>query len=162
MRIVVALAAVLAASSCYSTRLRFPSHVRRIAVPIFGNETHVKGLEFDLTERIRQILVDEADVGLALDASQADAVIRGRILRVIFPVLVGGDEPRILEGSAQMGVTAELVDRQSRVLASVRGEDRAEYTVPFGENRETALADVIDELAWKIVLGLSQRSLDVP
>jgi lipopolysaccharide assembly LptE-like protein len=151
----------LVLAGCYSTGLRFPAHVRRIAVPIFGNETHVRGIEMDLTERVRQILLDRAEVGLAASEEQADASIRGRILRVNFPVLVGGNQPRILEGSAEASVVADLVDRASgRTLATVRGTDRAEFTVPLGERRESALRELIDELAWKVVLGLAQASVD--
>lgn len=154
-------AALLPSAGCYTTGLRFPPHVHRVAVPIFGNETYVRGVELDLTERVRQILLEQADVSIAPTEAQADASIRGRVLRVDFPVLVANKEPRILEGSSEMEVEAELVDpRSGRVLARVRGRDRIEYTVPLNETRESSTADLIDQLAWKIVLGLAERADD--
>lgn len=154
------LAAALPAAGCYTTGLRFPAHVRRIAVPIFGNETYVRGVELELTERVRQILLERADVSIAPSAEGADATIRGRVLSVGYPVLVAGNQPRILEGSAEMAVEAQLLDRRGKELSAVRGRDRAEFTVPLGESRSTATAELIDELAWKIVLGLAERAAD--
>lgn len=159
--LLAAASALSLASGCYTTGLRFPPHVHRVAVPIFGNETYVRGVELDLTERVRQILLEQADITIAPTEQQADASIRGRVLRMDFPVLVANKEPRILEGSSEMEVEAELVEpRTGRVLARVRGRDRAEYTVPLGETRESATAELIDQLAWKIVLGLAERADD--
>ncbi len=156
---VAAIGALALLPGCYTAGLRFPSHVRRISVPVFGNETFVRGIEFELTERIRRILLERSTVGLAASDEGADASIRGRIVRVDFPVLVGGGEPRILEGSARALVEASLVDpRSGAVLATVRGEERMEFTTSLGESRESALAELMAELAWKVAQGLSQDS----
>lgn len=145
--------------SCYTTGLRFPNQVRRVAVPVFDNQTFVRGVELDMTDRIRALLLERSDVELVKNESQADASIRGRILRVDFPVLVGGNKQRVLEGSTVIQVAAELVDVKSgRVLARVRGDDRAEFTTTLSENRSTATAELVDELAWRVLLGLSARS----
>lgn len=152
-------AAVAPVSGCYTTGLRFSEGVRRVAVPVFGNESYVRGIELTMTERVRRVLIDRSEVELVRDAEQADTEIRGRVLRCNFPVLVGGTQPRILEGSAWIAVEAQLVEtRTGKVLARVRGEDRAEFSTPLGESRVSALDELTEELAWKIVQGLSQRS----
>ncbi|MBI3820530.1 MAG: hypothetical protein HY286_17705 [Planctomycetes bacterium] len=145
--------------SCYSAGLRFPGHIRKLAVPVFDNQTFVRGLEFDLTDRVRQLLLERSDIQLVASERDADAVVHARITRVNFPVLVARNRERILEGSSVIAVGAELVEtKNQRVLARVRGEDRAEYTTTLGETRESANADLIDALAWRILLGLAARS----
>lgn len=154
-----ALVLLLALGGCYTTGLRFPTSCRRIAVPVFGNETYQRGYEFALTDQVRQLLLEQSDVQLVGNTELADAVIRGRILTVSFPVLVGGSRQGILEGSTAVSVEAELVDRRSgSVLARVGGTDIAEFTAALGQSRDTAAAEVLNELAWKILLGLSERS----
>lgn len=158
----ILILAALAAPACYSTGLQFRDGVRSVAIPVFHNETYVRGVELDMTDRIRLLLLDRSDVRLVDDPARADATIRGRITRVHFPVLVGGNQPRILEGAATMAVSAELVEtRTGRVLASVQGDDRAEFTTPLSEDRRTALADLVDLLAWRVLLGLSARASEV-
>jgi hypothetical protein len=155
--------APLALASCYTTGLRFPESVRKVNVQVFGNDSYVRGLEFQMTDEIRQILIDESEVRLVTSSENADAVIRGKILRVDYPVLVGREQSGILEGSASIAVEAELVDaRTGRVLAKVGGTDVAEFTAALGENRQTAQTNAIEELSWKVILGLSQRSCEQP
>jgi hypothetical protein len=157
----VAAAFSLAIGACYSTGLRFPDQVRSVAVPVFKNESYIRGVEFDLTDRVRELILDRADVALVASESEADAVIRGEVTRVEFPVLVGGNQPRILEGSAVVHVRAELVDRRTgKPIARVQGEDRAEFTTTLGESRASATAELIDTLAWRILLGLAGRATD--
>ncbi|MFN0205711.1 MAG: LPS assembly lipoprotein LptE [Planctomycetota bacterium] len=144
---------------CYTTGLKFPPHVRKIAVPVFHNDSYTRGVELDLTDRIRELIIDMSDVQLVINESAADAVLRGEITRVDFPVLVGGNEPRILEGSAVVSVSAVLVDsKTNKTIARTSGEDRAEFTTTLGESRKSAVKELVDTLAWRIVLGLSARS----
>ena len=133
--------------------------VRNITVQVFGNESYERGIEFQMTEQIREHILEESDVRLVGSSEAADAFIRGKILRVDYPVLVGREQSGILEGSSTIAVEAELVDtRTGRVLARVGGSDLAEFTASLNENRATAVANTIEELAWKVLLGLSERS----
>jgi hypothetical protein len=152
-------AALAGLQSCYTTGLRFPPSVRNITVQVFGNESYERGIEFQMTEQIREHILEESDVRLVGSSEAADAFIRGKILRVDYPVLVGREQSGILEGSSTIAVEAELVDtRTGRVLARVGGSDLAEFTASLNENRATAVANTIEELAWKVLLGLSERS----
>ncbi len=146
--------------SCYTPGLRFGASGKRIAVPVFGNNTYVRGIEMEITESIRRILLERGDVQLVGTREEAEVVIEGTVLRCNFPVLVGGRDPRILEGSSWMTVEARLINPKSNgpALASVRGDDRAEFTTPLGETRTTSLRELTTELAWKIVNGLSQQA----
>jgi hypothetical protein len=151
----------LGTPGCYSTGLKFAADVRRVAVPVFGNDSYERGIEFAMTDRVRDILLTHSEVALVTDESTADVSIRGKILRVEYPTLVGQQRERILEGSASIAVSADLVDpRTGRVLAHVAGSDVAEFTTTLGETRATAVAEAIEELSWKVLLGLSQKSRD--
>lgn len=159
VRALLIAAAAVALPSCYTTGLRFPAQVRTVAIPVFDNQTFVRGIELDMTDRIRQLLLERSDVRLTRTTEAADATLKGTIVRVDFPVLVGGNKPRILEGSTVIQVSAELVDNKTgKVLARTRGDDRAEFTTTLGEDRTTAIAELVDTLAWRILLGLSARA----
>lgn len=159
IKLFAAAIVIFASGGCYTTGVKFPPHIRRIAVPVFHNESFTRGVELDLTDRVRELLIDMSDVQLVASESSADAILRGEVMRVDFPVLVGGNEPRILEGSAVVSVRAELVDRKTnKTLARTSGEDRAEFTTTLGESRALAVKELVDTLAWRILLGLSSRS----
>lgn len=148
-------------AGCYSTGLRFPPHVHSIAIPVFRNETNIRGLEFLMTDTVRRLFLETSDVRLVTSERDADAVIVGRVVNVTYPVLVGASRERILEGSATVTVSAELVETSTgRVLARVSGTDLAEFSTALGETRKTAEEEVMAELSRKLLLGLSQRSRD--
>jgi hypothetical protein len=160
-RAAAALLTGAVAAACYSTGLRFPSSVRTIAVPVFGNDTNVRELEYAITEAVRTQILETSEVRLVSTEREADAVIRGKVVKATFPVLVGADREKILEGSAAVTVSADLIDtRSGAVLARVSGSDFAEFSTDLDETRKTATEEVLLEISRKIVLGLSQRSRD--
>jgi len=150
------LAAALAACG-YTAGVRLPEGVRRVAVPIFGNETFRRGLEFDLTAAVARAVLDRTDVEVTT-VPQAQALLRGRIVSATTPTLVEGNPDELLEASVLLTVEAELVEaRSGRPLARLRLTDRAEIASVRGETRTDAFRESIDTIAERIVLGLAER-----
>jgi len=154
----LALGAAAALAACgYRAGLRWPGGIRRVAVPVFENETLRRGLEFDLTEAVARAVLVRTDLDLTSEA-EADAVVRGRIREVRTPVLVEGGSAEFLEGAVAFVVEVELVDlRGGDPLGRLVLRDRAEFSLPRGETRADAFAESIAEMAEKIVLGLAEK-----
>ena len=155
-RSLAGIALVLAACG-YTAGVRMPGDVRSGAVPIFGNETFRRGLEYDLTAAVARAFLDRTGLRVA-PVSEAEAVVRGRILRATTPVLVEGGPDRLLEAAALLAVEIELVEtRSGRTLARMTVTDRAETASVRGETRAGAFRESIDTIAERIVLGLAER-----
>jgi hypothetical protein len=156
-RVGLALCAVLCADCGYRAGLRFPGEIRRVAVPVFGNETLRRGLEFDLTEAVARAFLERTDLEVTRE-SDADAVVRGRIREVRTPVLVEGGRFEFLEGAVVFEVEVELAGaRDGATLARLELRDRAEFSIPAGEKPEGAFQESIDRMAERIVLGLAEK-----
>ena len=155
-RSLAGLALVLAACG-YTAGVRMPGDVRSVAVPIFGNETFRRGLEYDLTAAVARAFLDRTDLRVA-PASEAEGVVRGRIRQATTPVLVEEGTDTLLESAALLTVEVELVEaRSGRTLARMTVTDRAEAASVRGETRASAFREAIDSLAERIVLGLAER-----
>ncbi|HKB15989.1 MAG TPA: LPS assembly lipoprotein LptE, partial [Planctomycetota bacterium] len=148
---------LLLASCGYTAGVKMPGDVRSVAVPVFGNETFRRGLEYDLTAAVARAFLDRTDLRVC-PVSEAEAIVRGRIRRATTPVLVERGPDALLESAALLTVEAELVGaRSGRVLARMTVTDRAEIAAARGETRAGAFQESIETIAERIVLGLAER-----
>jgi hypothetical protein len=94
-RVRLALVAALCASAAgcaadptagYSTAPAFRADVTSVAVPIFANDTHVRELEFELTDALVKEIQTRTPYAV-LPSARADTVLLGRIRRVEFDSL---------------------------------------------------------------------------
>jgi len=143
--------------------LRRPG-IRRIAVPVFANQTLRRGFERDITRAVQRE-IKESSSYLLSSAADADAVLVGEIRGIQESVLVEGRVDQVLEGKVQVSLAIRLLDRSGRPLSidreSVSGGadkngwvaliDQAEYVLTRGEDRTSATREALKELAERVV-----------
>jgi hypothetical protein len=128
--------------------------VRTVAVAVVGNDTFRQRLEVELGQALARELPATHDVMLA-DARSADAVLQVRIVDAIERTLVSGERgDPVREGAFRAGVWMRLVHRDGRVVIDRQIADRTEFRTPIGEDLTSARAELVEDLARKIVIAL--------
>jgi hypothetical protein len=129
--------------------------IRTVFVEAPGNDTYRQRLEADLGAAVSRLLAASSDV-LPASRQDADAVLSLRFVEDAEATLVTGDRTApVREGALQSGVRVVLTERRSgSVLVDKLVRDRAEFRDPIGEDLSTARAEMVDDLARKIVLAL--------
>jgi hypothetical protein len=128
--------------------------VRTVALAVVGNDTFRQRLEVELGQALARELPATHDVMLA-DARSADAVLQVRIVDAIERTLVSGQRgDPVREGVFRAGVWMRLVHRDGRVVIDRQIADRTEFRTPIGEDLASARAELIEDLARKIVIAL--------
>ncbi len=129
--------------------------VRTVALDVVGNDTFRQRLEVELGAALSRELPVSSDVVLA-DRARADALLQVVLTDADERTLVTGElaDP-VREGAFAAAVWVRLVDRAGKVVLERRIRDRTEFRSPIGENLTTARAELVDDLARKIVLELA-------
>jgi hypothetical protein len=129
--------------------------VRTVHVAAPGNDTYRQRLEADLGAAVARELATSSEL-LPAGAGDADAILSLRFVAEGERTLVSGDRTApVREGALESAVRVRLVDRRSgRVLTDRVIRDRAEFRDPIGEDLTSARAEMIEDLARKIVLAL--------
>ncbi|MGH7201153.1 MAG: LptE family protein [Planctomycetaceae bacterium] len=167
MRVIRHLRALLVCSTVctltgcgYMVGGAFQSDVRTVHVPIFGNETHRRGIEFLLTEAVQKEIQSNTPFRLA-KGPYADTRLSGRIISFSKNVLGESffDDPRELQVTLAVEVTWEDL-RTGRVLAQqqvpiapevVQLLSQASFAPEVGPSLATATDDVVQRMARDIV-----------
>lgn len=150
------LAAAFAAACGYSTGSGLHGKgVRTVHLRAVENETFRQRLEVELSAAVSRELSVSSDL-LPASASQADAILDLRITNERERTLVTGDRASpVREGAQEVYVQVVLLDRRTgKKLVERTVVDRAEFRSPLGENLGTARAELVEDLARKIVLAL--------
>lgn len=144
-------------SGCgYSLGYRMPEGVRRLAVPLFRNETFPlrREIEYELTRALRQVLELETDVRL-VSRSDAEAVLEGTVISVFDRVLTEGPLDQVEESSLTVTTLIQLLrTSDGEVILERTITDTAAFSVQGGETEEGARREAIDEIAERIVASL--------
>lgn len=149
-----ALAVAAAACAGYRSDPLFPEGMRRIAVPIFENETFFRQIEFDLTRQVANELRARPGIHV-VDPAEADVILEGRIVDVDQRVLALARRERPLERSATTSVRCRVVERATgRVLKEFVERERVDFLSGAGEGLESAQTEAFHDLARKIVFQL--------
>ena len=129
--------------------------IHTVAVRVVDNETFRHRLEIRLTRQINAELVNLTDLVPAAE-SHADAILTVEIVDAAERTLVIGDRvDPVKEGAFAMVIRSQLVARDDgRSLTDREITDQKEFRVPMGETLETATAEMITDMARKIVLSL--------
>jgi len=149
---------LLVLSCGYSTSSLLPEGVHRLAVDVFDNDTFYREIEFTLTREVAAELRQRSDVLLSRRDS-ADAVLTGRILKVVRPTLV--ETNRDLVSEQAVIVTAEVTlwdTKTGKARMRFTLANRAEFIVERGETLETAFDEALKDLAEDIVNALQNES----
>jgi hypothetical protein len=135
----------------YRTDPLVPADARRIAVPIFENDTFYRQIEFSLTRDVTDVLRMRPGI-YVVPEEEADVVLRGRVTRVSQSVLALGDRERIDERSATTTVHCRLVDRRTGDLVKdFDVSERIDFATATGEDLGAAQHESFYDLARKIV-----------
>jgi outer membrane lipopolysaccharide assembly protein LptE/RlpB len=151
-------AALLAASGCaYTVSGVLPSHLKTLAVPVFGNNTVEFRLADDVTQAITEAFQADRRLGIVRERD-ADAVLRGTVLSYRNQVYGYTAQERATEYEVVLVVQVAFRDQvKNRVLWK---EDqlavRTTYNVvPVGgeaaKTETEGRAEVIQKLADQIV-----------
>jgi Lipopolysaccharide-assembly len=147
-------AAFVAGCAGYTTEPLFPAGMRRIAVPIFDNETYFRQIEFDVTRNVCDEIRSRPGVEIVAE-SDADVVLKGTIRSVSQSILSISDRRKPDEESATTSVSCEIVEaRTGRTLKTFSVSERVNFVLATGEGLQTAQREAYYNLARKIVFEL--------
>ena len=129
--------------------------IRTVAVRVVDNETFRHRLEIPLTRQINAELVNLTNLVPAPESS-ADAILHVEIVDAFEQTLViGNNTTPVKEGALAMLIRSRLVARGTGQAVTDREIlDQKEFRVPVGEGLETATAEMIADMARRIVLSL--------
>ena len=146
-------------SGCgYSNKSLISRKINSIYIPIFENETFRKGLEFDLTNAVKDEIMSNTKLRIA-KKDNADTILTGKIQKVTESMLSSNVEDNIVEGRVTIYVDIKLVDRRTgrTLIEEENVKQAAEYIVKRGENIKTASRESLVLLAEKIVSHLEEK-----
>jgi len=148
------LTAAVSGCAGYRSDSLFPQSARRIAVPIFQNETFFRQIELDLTRSVCDELRARPGIHV-VDPAEADIVLEGVIDNVDQRVLSITRNRRSSESSATTRVSCRVLDaRTGDELKTFSTSERVDFALQTGEGLQTAQRLAYYELARKIVYQL--------
>lgn len=125
-----------------------------IAVPIFENTTLWRGVEFDLTEIVRNEIVVRTPLYLAKESTTADLVLTGEIVDYVRPVLVEDRQDRVLQ--SQVSLTLKVLIKDQRGDKTIYEGSQTEMAEFIGVRDETEIQaryEIYEKLArWVVAL----------
>ncbi len=129
--------------------------IHTVAVRVVDNETFRHRLEIPLTRQINTELVNLTNLVPAPEGV-ADAILDVEIVDAFERTLViGNNATPVREGALAMLVRSRLVANGTGQAVTDREIlDQKEFRVPIGESLETATAEMIADMARRIVLSL--------
>ncbi len=149
----VTLAVCLAVlSGCgYRAGLIVRSDIKRVAVPVFANNTFYRDIEIGLTRAVVDEMLKTTPYILA-ETPQADAVLEGIIISYRVPVLQESvtDEP--VESQIALTVEATLVEaRSDRVLKTALVREAEGFSPSLGEDEVSAREVLFRRIARVVI-----------
>lgn len=165
-RLLASLIAPLLAG-CYSVGYEPAAGLDELAVPLFENQTLRRDVEVELTRQVRRELLESTPLHLAAEG-EARAILRGAVTAVGESVLVTGPQEEVLASSvtvtARFGVyegrrliIGEDTDGDGAPDEEVALEGFAEFNAALGQDRASATAEALRDLAESIVIRLQAR-----
>jgi len=146
-------------SGCgYTNKPLISRKINSIYIPIFENDTFRRGLEFDLTNAVKDEIMSKTKLRIA-QKDNADTILTGKIKKVTESMLSSNAEDNIVESRVSIYVDIKLVDRRTgRTLIEEKNlKNSAEFIVKRGENIKTASQESLDGLAEIIVYHLEEK-----
>ena len=146
-------------SGCgYTNKSLISRKINSIYIPIFENDTFRRGLEFDLTNAVKDEIMSKTKLRIA-QKDNADTILTGKIKKVTDSMLSSNAEDNIVESRVSIYVDIKLVDRRTgRTLIEEKNlKKSAEFIVKRGENIKTASQESLDGLAEIIVYHLEEK-----
>ncbi len=148
---VFAISFLLAACG-YTSRSLMRQNVNTVYIPIFDNQTYRRGLEFDLTNAIKNEILFRTRLKV-VDKDHADSVLNGMIVDVRESILLEDPSANIVESAMIFIVNFSWVDlRTGRTIVKKENvTQRAEFIPRRREDKTTAANEAFVDLAERIV-----------
>ena len=128
--------------------------IHTVAIEVVRNETFRQRIERPLTAELYRDLNVYTGYRIAPRAT-ADAVLTVTLTNLRNQTLVPGQTTPVQVGSLAAVANVRLRDRRSgEVVIATQIRDIAEYNVPLGEDQTNATAELVSDLAKKIMLAL--------
>lgn len=136
----------------YTSKSLMRQNVNTIYVSIFDNNTFRRGLEFDLTNALKNEILFKTRLKV-VDKDHADSILSGTITDVKEAVLIEDPKGNIVEGSVIVFVNFSWVDlRTGRTIVNKQNvTQRAEFRPRRRESVVTASNWAFVDLAERIV-----------
>jgi hypothetical protein len=165
----------------YTTAPQYPAHIRTVRVPIFKNETFVRGIEFELSEAIIK-RIEATTPWKVVQHGNADAELTGKVVNLSKRVIIQNQLNEIREADLRLGVEvlwrdchagppvpdplpplAESPPLDAEGPAPLRPaqlfqgkpvifvQKSTQFVPELGESLATARARVVEELATQVV-----------
>ncbi|MCA9001638.1 MAG: hypothetical protein KDB61_06935 [Planctomycetes bacterium] len=148
---------LLLCACAYDAGYRLPERFDSYGVEIFSNSSREPDLERPLHTALTRTLADHAGARL-LRPSQADAVIRGRILADERRSGIRSPQNEWLESGKRLRVEAELLDRDSgEVLAEASTFVEVGFVFDAHGGEAEAERYALENTAQRLVLELLQQ-----
>jgi len=146
-------------SGCgYTTKPLISRKINSIYIPVFENSTFRRGLEFGLTNAVKDEIMSKTKLRIA-QKDRADTILTGKIKKVTEGMLTSDVTDNIVESRVTIYSDIKLVDRRTgRTLIDEKNLKRsAEFIVKRGENIKTASQESLSGLAETIVYHLEEK-----
>lgn len=147
----------------YQFGYRAPAGVRRVAVPVFRNESFPlrREIEYELTRAVRQEIKKRTDLSIVGEEG-ADLVIRGVVRQFQEVPLAEGRFDELAESSIFVTVDVQLEDgRTGEVILRRPVSDSADFSLIRGQDLRLARRRAIDQIAEEILLLMEDWGPDV-
>ena len=141
----------------YSHESLLPDNVHSIYVPIFDNDTFRRGLEFYLTDAIKNQILLKTDLKI-LSKEKADTILTGRIVEFREHVLIEDKKSQPSEKQVEVVIDFLWKDRRTgRVIKNIKGlRETAEFIIPRNETISDATAESFRYLAERVVESMEK------
>lgn len=151
-------ASLLLAACGYTSRSQLRQNVNTIYVPIFDNLTYRRGLEFDLTNALKNEILFRTRLKI-VDKDHADSILYGSITDVKKLILL--EDPRANPAEVAMVIVIDFswVDlRTGRTIVDKKNiTQQAEFIVKRKEDEGTAEREAFVDLAEKIIALMEEN-----
>ena len=115
-RFALLVLALLMSSCGYSARALLPSHIKKVYIPTFENETTRYGIEQSITTSVTDAFVDDGRLSVVSEG-EADAMLRGVIVKYEKGPLTFDRAQTVDEFKIELTVAVEFEDlREGKVL----------------------------------------------
>jgi outer membrane lipopolysaccharide assembly protein LptE/RlpB len=139
-----------------------PTHIKKISIPMFKNETTRFELDVKLTQSVINELEARARLEVSADAAGADAVLSGDIVSFnVNPIAFSG---QATADRYNIVIVAKIVLRdlvnQKTLFSNPSFNYIEEYEVPQGTDFESVETQAIDKVAEKFARSLVVNILE--
>ena len=149
---------LLLAACGYTSRSQLRQNVNTIYVPIFDNLTYRRGLEFDLTNVLKNEILFRTRLKI-VDKDHADSILYGSITDVKKLILLDAPKASLSEAAMVIIIDFSWVDlRTGRTIVDKKNiTQQAEFSGKWKEDEGTAEREAFVDLAEKVINLLEER-----